>query len=1207
MGTRSFGCLSRTTKLFTSVDRNVGPSLRPRFQVHCGAIRLQPIKNRDKIMIKTKLFHGFSIKHLVLILLSGCLLAWPATRSSHRGTPFNGCRSSAEGAASFFKQQGAYSSIAEAMAAARYGVYDSRHTIYSRPGEQFYANNPAQGYRAFFSDNKMRLSIRKGAANPLAVTMELSGYGYGDDLVQIGAGRLTATGNRVEISKPAINNPKSAVVTEWYVNDQQGLEQGFTLLVPPSKKDPQGERLSLRVEVSGDLLVEADPEGKGAKLKDENGRTALNYNNLTAFDAAGRELESRMKVEGSQVWLEVDDQEAQYPVIIDPIFSQVQKLIASDGAANDWFGNSVAVSCDTVVVGAFNDDDNGNASGAAYIFERNQGGADNWGQVKKLTASDASANSSFGVSVAISKNTVVVGANNKNAAYVFEQNKGGADNWGQVRKLTGSDTAAFDLFGESVAVSVDTIAVGALGDDDSGSNSGSAYVFDRNSGGVDSWGQVAKITAADGAANDVFGRSVSISCDSVVVGAFGDDDNGNNSGSAYIFQRNRGGLNNWAQVTKITASDAGALDQFGGSVSISCDALVVGAAGNDDNGGNSGSAYIFERTQGGANNWGQVKKLTASDAASGDLFGDSVAISTDTVVISAEFGGGNIQHSGSAYIFELNTGGVENWGEVAEITASDGATNDIFGWSVAVSCDTIVIGAISADGNTQNSGSAYLFTQQCNEWVEQEKVGTGSNRFGESVSISRNIAIVSDPGDDDFGLNSGAVYVLERNQAAADQWGHIKKLTASDPAAFDFFGYSVAISCDTVVVGVPFKNNSTGAAYIFGRNHGGPDDWGQVRKLVAFDGGNFQMFGKSVSLGEDIVVIGAPGDDDNGAFSGSAYVSFRNSGGADNWGLPTKIKAPDGAASDQFGSSVAISGQTVVVGAFDDDDDNGNSSGSVYVFDPIAVFLGSCCFQAKKITTPDGAADDRFGISVAISGDTIVVGAPGDDDNGDASGSAYLLERNQGGANNWGEVTKIVAVDAAPGDGFGVGVAIDSDTVVITAPGDDANGDLSGAAYIFERNQGGADNWDQLSKITSSDGTAGDIFGGSFDGGAGELTGGDQAVAISCDTVIVGAPGAGFAYIFTTTCSSQQQIQAIIEMVDDLVIEGALTTRQAAALKANLNRAIAMLDQGMPRLACSQLEAFVNQVRTFVNGRVLTPMQARPLVYGATAVRAGIC
>ena len=288
------------------------------------------------------------------------------------------------------------------------------------------------------------------------------------------------------------------------------------------------------------------------------------------------------------------------------------KRTASDGAASDRFGRSVSISGDYAVIGAYyNDDDDGNRSGSAYIFERD-----------------------------------------------------GAGNWSEVQKLTASDGAAFDYFGNSVSISGNYAVIGAYGDDDNGANSGSAYVFERDGAGV--WSEVQKLTASDGADNDYFGVSVSISGDYAVIGAYTDDDNGANSGSAYIFERD--GAGNWSEVQKLTASDAAASDYFGRSVSISGDYAVISAYYDEDNGSESGSAYVFERD--GAGNWPEVQKLIASDGNTFDYFGISVSISGDYAVIGANYtDDDNGANSGSAYIFERD--GAGNWSETQKLTASD--------------------------------------------------------------------------------------------------------------------------------------------------------------------------------------------------------------------------------------------------------------------------------------------------------------------------------------------------------------------------------------------------------------------------------------------------------------------------------------------------------------------------------------------------------
>ena len=553
------------------------------------------------------------------------------------------------------------------------------------------------------------------------------------------------------------------------------------------------------------------------------------------------------------------------------------------------------------------DDDNGSNAGSAYVFERNQGGADNWGQVAKLTASDGAANDLFGWPVAISGNTVLVGSSNSDSgsgllsgsAYVFARNQGGADNWGQVAKLTASDGDAYDYFGISVALDDDTLIIGASGDDDNGDGSGSVYIFARSQDGGNEWLQESKPIASDGAASDYFGRSVAVSGDILVVGANYDDDNGSASGSAYVFARNQGGTNNWGQVAKLTASDGAASDWFGISVAISGDTIVVGAYGDDDKGSWSGSAYVFARNQGGADNWGQVTKLTASDGAANDHFGLSVSVSGSTLVVGARFDDDNGTNSGSAYVFVCNQGGIDNWGQLTKLTAGDAAADDHFGRAVSISGDTVVVGA---------------------------------------------------DGDDDNGDSSGSAYVFARNQGGADNWGQVAKLTASDGALHDVFGASVSISSDTVVVGAggdDDNGDSSGSAYVFARNQGGIDNWGQVAKLTANDGASDDSFGTSVSISSDTVVVGADADDD---YTGSAYVFVRNQGGADNWGQVAKLTASDGTEGDVFGHSVSISDDTVLAGAYGDN----ASAGSAYVYR--WTYLPPPDLSIAKTVTPVSAA-----------------------------------------------------------------------------------------------------------------------------------------------------------------------------------------------------------------------------------------------------------
>lgn len=380
------------------------------------------------------------------------------------------------------------------------------------------------------------------------------------------------------------------------------------------------------------------------------------------------------------------------------------------------------------------------------------------------------------------------------------------------QKLTASDGTGIDFFGISVAVSGSTLVVGAPFDSiGTSSNQGSAYVFERHGG---SWVETQKLIASDGAPGDLFGNSVTVSGSTIVVGADADDIGGNfEQGSAYVFNRHGG---SWVETQKLIASDGAARDQFGSSVALSGSTLVV-AAVIDTVGNNfaQASAYVFERHGG---SWVETQQLTASDGEEFDQFGVSIAVSGATIVVGAPFDDvGPTFNQGSAYVFNRQGG---SWVETEKLTASDGTPGDQFGWSVGVSGSTIVVGSINdtGDGNFLQ-GSAYVFNHQGGSWVETQKLtasdGEDSDAFGWSVAVSGSTIVVSALFNGN--VNQGAAYVFNRQGGS---WLETQKLIASDAVAVEFFGWSVAVSGSTVVVGAPSTdingNVNQGAAYVFG-------------------------------------------------------------------------------------------------------------------------------------------------------------------------------------------------------------------------------------------------------------------------------------------------------------------------------------------------------------------------------------------------------
>jgi hypothetical protein len=381
--------------------------------------------------------------------------------------------------------------------------------------------------------------------------------------------------------------------------------------------------------------------------------------------------------------------------------------------------------------------------------------------------------------------------------------------------------------------------------------------------------------------------------------------------------------------------------------------------------------------------------------------------------------------------------------EVAKLIAEDSASNDFFGFSIALSDDTAVIGALRDDDNGVDSGSVYVFTRFGTNWSQQTKFtaadsGAG-DEFGGQVALDGDIAVIGARHDDDKGVDSGSAYVFTRSGTA---WSHQAKLTASDGAAGDEFGYSVAISGDTAVIGAPRdddKSDDSGSAYVFTRSG---STWSQQAKLDATDGAAGDVFGISVAISGDTVVIGADLADEKGSNSGAAYV-FSRSG--NTWSQHVKLTADDGAAGDLFGIRVTLSGDTAVIGAARDDD-KGDESGAAYVF----IRSGIEWVQQAKLSATDGVANDRFGTRVAIYGNTAVIGAILGDATSNKSGSAYVFTRS-GSSGSWSEQAKLAASDGAADDVFGWSVALYGDTVMIGAPTSIiALPGGTGSAYVFE-------------------------------------------------------------------------------------------------------------------------------------------------------------
>jgi len=389
--------------------------------------------------------------------------------------------------------------------------------------------------------------------------------------------------------------------------------------------------------------------------------------------------------------------------------------------------------------------------------------------------------------------------------------------------------------------------------------------------------------------------------------------------------------------------------------------------------------------------------------------------------------------------------------QVQQLLAEDGEEGDDFGFSVALTRDIALIGAPGdSNENGLNTGAAYVFTRKCSDWVQTQKLladdGEQNDDFGFSVALTGDVALVGAPADNNQnGENAGAAYVFAHK---CSEWTQTQKLLADDGEEEDSFGFSVSLDDDTALIGAPAPEPeeedpnafNEGAAYVFTRKG---KEWAQRQKLLADDGEEGNSFGFSVALNGDVALVGASTDDnENGPNAGAAYVFTRED---EKWAQRQNLIGDESEDGDFFGFSVALGEDTAFVGAPFDDNENDELAGSVFVF----TRVDGKWTRTQKLLADDGDFEDFFGNSIALNGDTALIGSFGDDIEFFDVGSAYVFTREHDG---WTQVQKLLAGEVGADDLFGNSVALDDDTALVGVPFDDnENGESAGSAYAFER------------------------------------------------------------------------------------------------------------------------------------------------------------
>lgn len=709
----------------------------------------------------------------------------------------------------------------------------------------------------------------------------------------------------------------------------------------------------------------------------------------------------------------------------------------------------------------------------------------------------------FGTCVATDENYIAIGvplddtgASNSGVVKVFNSTTSEL-----LHVLVNPTPASGDQFGTSVAVSGSFVAVGTWADDTGGTNAGSVYIY--NLSGANPTVPSLTINNPEApVADDWFGYSVALSGSRLTVGAIRNTVAGLAAGSVYVFDLTS--VSPTVPIFTLNNPDPAIDDWFGFSVSISGTRVIVGAPNDDTGSSDTGSAYVYDLA--GPAPTVPATTLRNPTPAAGDLFGYSVGISNPRVIVGAYGDNTGATDAGSAYIYDL-AGATPSF-PVGTLNNPSPGSGDSFGRAVSISGAHTVVGAYFDKVGTVFAGRAFVFdldgiSPNIPIATLDNPNPAANDYFGWAVAITGSRAVVTARLDDTGASEAGSAYVYDTSGPAPAT--PVRTLVSPGPAVNDQFGYSVAVSGTRIVVGVPFDDSgsangssNTGRVYVYDLSSVTPTVPVLTLSNPPPSPNSSDNFGSAVAMSGTTLVVGAQLDSLKASDAGNAYVY--NLAGPNPTTPVFTLNKPGALAGDRFGNAVAISGNKVVVGAYVDGT-GGVAAGSAYVFDlegvtptvPIAV-----------LNNPTPASSDYFGWAVAIAGAKVAVGAWQDDTVAANAGSVYLFDLDSA------TPTVPVATLNKPGaatviDNFGRSVAMSGTRLVVGAHGDDTGATNAGSAYVFDISDASAPQLTTTLRAPSP--TSLDAFGWS--------------VAIAGTHVVVGAnlanapaADAGIAYVY---------------------------------------------------------------------------------------------
>lgn len=767
-----------------------------------------------------------------------------------------------------------------------------------------------------------------------------------------------------------------------------------------------------------------------------------------------------------------------------------------------------------------------NTEGAVGYYERNHGGANAWQRMAEVVPPNGSSVSSMDIDGDHAAISYITLGSNGGQVHLHERHKGGFNQWGQIAIIEDSSGSNTAVFGWSTALQGDRLVVGMKANNVY--TNGAAIIFGRHSGGPDNWG-IHKVIPypAHTNVNANFSSALDLEDEVLAVGSIGES---NSVGAVYLFGRNVGGADNWGQIKRIGSPVAVSNGFFGLRLDLFGDRLLVGTS--DEH------AYLYERNTGGANNWGLVKTFTNAGIGV-NSFGSRVKLWNDRALMSA-VSETNTGPSGAAYLYARNRGGGDAWGLVRSFVPSDAAPGDFFGIAITHDGRRSALTSMLSDEPDTDDGAVYVYDDDCINFTQTVRkdpdIPTNGGRFGAAADIWGDVCVIGEPG---ASSSNGVVHVKYRNAGSTDQWFTIySKSPVSVPGwTIKSFGRAVALWNDSFVAGANMVHaglTNAGSVFLFRRNAASADTWEQTVMLVPLDPASNMNFGTAVDIEVDTIVVGAPNAMISTSVNAGATYVFQqiNDGGFITYDQVAKLSS--GGPGDFFGTEVDISGDIIAVRATGVDTVAINA-GAVLIYHrhkggPDAWGL------VKVLASPDPQMNGAFGQRISLHKDRLVAWQNSD---GGSARSMYLFERHLGGPDNWG-VRKTWDFES----GFTLGSTYLEDDLLAVVSGLG----LDNALRIYHRNEGGADHWGQADAILA---------------GSASL---DGSLSMFGRRILFGRPffdnNKGEMYIFEPTCTKVTTTNDVVNGGDGLTsLREAITAANASGTKDEI-----VLDPGRYRI-----------------------------------------